>query len=427
MGFGRAFTGGFQAGIASGQQSKRAAAAEQARLDQLGLQRQASERAERADVRAAELAQLQLQQGRAALAEQQRVMNRQRQFEQDVSEALRTGNVQQVLQQYPDKAQNIVALSQAKQQVNLLQTSGVDVRRAAGQAFNAMARGDKEGAKSIVKAKKSIIENAGDPSFTVERMIDLIDTDPGQAAAMMQGLYTLSGGDANNLLGVKGTLTPFQTAQINQKQQEIDIKKAKDERDAKATERDQAKDELEVQRIQKEIQVLDQKIATTEQEQRESIASQQASFDNMNDIVSLAQELRDSKYLGNVVGPFDVRAPTFFGTSQDVINVAMRLKNLLTLDNLDLMTGVLSESDIRILSSAATGLNVTEKGILGSMEGIKGELNRIINITNKALARAQADGRFDGLQGPPGGITPAGGAQGGSGMTSTGVPYQVVE
>ena len=422
MGFGRAFTGGFQAGIQSAQVQERAEAVERARQDQLGFQRLQEERAQRQEERAAAAQAETLRQSRAAFAEQQRLIGRQRDFETAAADALKPGgNIQEVLQQYPDKAQSLLALQQAQQQIRVMQQSGVDVRRAAGQGFNALARGDAEGAKMIVRANRAIIEGAGDPSFTVEKMVELIDTDPGQAAQMMQGLYTLSGGSADTLLGVKGKLTSFQAAQVAQKQQEIAIKQAKEEREAKAAERDQVTDALKREQLEKEIQVLDQRIESNEQTQKEAVANQQASYDNMTDIVSLAEQLRDSKYLPNVVGPFDVRAPTFFGTSQDVINVAMRLKNLLTLDNLDLMTGVLSESDIRILSSAATGLNVTDKGILGSLPGIKAELDRIIEITNTALNRARNEGKLNGLQGPPG--TPAGG----SGVTSSGMPYSVVQ
>ena len=422
MGFGHAFTTAFQQGVAARQETERAAAAEQARQDQLGFQQLAEERAQRQEARAAELQSEQLRQSRAAFAQQQRVITRQQEFEEAATEALRPGgNIQDVLQRFPDKAQNLLSLQQAQQQIQTMQAGGIDVRRAAGQAFNAMARGDREGAKAIVRANKDIIENAGDPSFTVDRVLQVIDEDPGQAAQMMQGLYTLSGGDPNVLLGVKGKLTSFQAAQVAQKQQEIDIKQAKEEREAKAAERDKARDAAQQEKLQKEIQVLDQKIADTETQQREAQANKQASYDSMTEIVDIATQLRDSKYLGNVVGPFDVRAPTLFGTSQDVINVATRLKNLLTLDNLDLMTGVLSESDIRILASAATGLNVTDKGILGSLPGIKAELDRIIETTNTAIDRARAEGKLNGLTGPPG--TPTGG----SGTTSTGNTYKVLD
>ena len=421
-GFGQAFTGAFQTGVAAAQETKRAAAAEQARQDQLGFQQLAEERAQRQEARAAATHAQQLRQGRLTFQQQQDAIGRQREFEEAAAEALRPGgNIQDVLQRFPDKAQNLLALQQTQQQIQTMQAGGVDVRRAAGQAFNAMTRGDKEGAKAIIRANREIIENAGDPSFTVENALQTIDENPIQAAQMMQGVYTLAGGDPNALLGVKGKLTSFQAAQVAQKQQEIDIKQAKEEREAKAAERDKARDAAQQEKLQKEIQILDQKIADTETQQREAQANKQASYDSMTEIVDIATELRDSKYLGNVVGPFDVRAPTFFGTSQDVINVATRLKNLLTLDNLDLMTGVLSESDIRILASAATGLNVTDKGILGSLPGIKAELDRIIETTNTALQKAQAEGKLNGLIGPPGTST------GGSGTTSTGNTYKVLE
>ena len=426
MGFGRAFTGGFQSGVQSGQASKRAAAAEQARQDQLGFQESAEARAERQEARAAAAQAEALTQSRAAFAEQQRIIARQREFEAEAADALKTGNVGEILQKYPDKAANIQALMQAKQQINTMQAQGVDVRRAAGQGYNAVVRGDIEGAKNIVKANKNIIEGAGDPSFTVDRMLELLDTDPGQAAQMMRGLYSLSGGNAESLLGVKGKLTSYQAAQVALKQQEIAIKQAKNEREAKAEERDKATEAAKAEALQKEIQILDQKIATNEQEAKEAVASKQAAFDTMNEVVSIATELQNPKglgqYLSQVVGPLDTMFGTYRGTSQDVINAATRLKNLLTLDNLDLMTGVLSESDIKILASAASGLNVTDKGILGSMPGITAELKRIVDVTNKAIARAQSEGKLNGLQGPPGTST-----TGGSGTTATGIPFKVVQ
>lgn len=434
MGFGRAFSGGFASGVQSGQRAKQAAATELARQDQLGFQREelslakaAGARAERADVRAGELSALQLQQGRAALAEQQRVVARQREFEEAASDALKSGDIEGILQKYPDKAANIQALYNTQQQVKVMQNSGVDVRRAAGQSYNAMARGDKEGAKQIVRANKAIIEGAGDPSLTVERMEQLIDEDPGQAAQMMRGLYTLSGGNEDTLLGVKGELSSFEAAKVRQKNAEIALEAEKNKREALADERDKTTDALRTQKLENEIALSDQKIVAGEQEQKEAVANQQAAFDNMNDIVNLATGLIKNTNLPDVVGGFDTLTPTFFGTSQDVLNTANRLKNLLTLENLDLMTGVLSESDIRILASAASGLNVTEKGILGSMPGIKRELQRIVDVTNKAIEAARSGGKLNGLQGPPDQTGNPTTERGGtiSGTTSTGITYTV--
>lgn len=412
MGFGRAFSGGFQAGVQSGQESKRAAAAEQARQDQLGFQREelglaqaAGARAERADVRAGRLSELQLQQGRAALSEQQRVMTRQRQFEADANEALKSGNLESVLQKYPDKAQSVLTLAQTQQQVQTLQENGVDVRRAAGQAYNAMARGDKEGAKAIVRASANIINNAGDPSFTVDRVLDVIDSDPGEAAQMMRGLYTLSGGNAETLLGIKGELTSFQQAQINLEREKIGIDQARALRDAKAKELEAANTELKRQKLTREVAVLDQKILDGETKQKEALATKQAAYDTMFDIVDLANALLGPPEgeegprpnLDAITGTVKPRLFTFSEENQNLINVAKRLQALLTADNLDLMTGVLSESDIKIIANVGSALNITDGGILGSTEFVRNELTRIVELTTAAIEKGKTAGKFEGL------------------------------
>lgn len=423
MGFGRAFSGGFQSGVQSGQRAKQAAAQEVARQDQLGLQRAQLGLQQEAAGRATELHQLQLQQGRAAIAEQDRVRRRQIQFEADATEALKTGDIEKILQQYPDKAENVLALAKSQQQVQAMQNAGVDVRRAAGQSYNAMARGDKEGAKAIVRANADIIKNAGDPSFTVDKMVDLIDTDPGQAAQMMRGLYSMSGGNPETLLGIKGELTSFQQATIDLEREKIDIAKTKAQRDAKAKELEAAKNELQRKKLAKEVDVLDQKIQAGEQKQKEATATKQAAYDTMFDIVDLASALlgtpENPVNLDPITGTIQPRLPTFGEDAQNLVNIAKRLQSLLTADNLDLMTGVLSESDIKIIANVGSALNITDGGILGSTEFVRNELKRIVDVTSAAIQKGQAEGKFQGLTPTVSRLTGGGGQN----TTKTGVTW----
>jgi len=74
---------------------------------------------------------------------------------------------------------------------------------------------------------------------------------------------------------------------------------------------------------------------------------------------SLASELLNHPGLdssvGTVQGSFMGQAMTVDGDSQNFINRHNQLKSILTAENLDMMTGVLSETDIRILSDIAGG------------------------------------------------------------------------
>jgi hypothetical protein len=87
---------------------------------------------------------------------------------------------------------------------------------------------------------------------------------------------------------------------------------------------------------------------------------------------SLTDSLLNNKSLSAAVGPLDSRLPTFRSGTADFEADIKELENLLTLGNLNRMTGVLSESDIRILANAASGLSSS-----GSEERTRAKLQEI--------------------------------------------------
>lgn len=101
----------------------------------------------------------------------------------------------------------------------------------------------------------------------------------------------------------------------------------------------------------------------------------QAKVQKAQDVLSLATELLNSgDTLGNAVGPISSMYPTFRGASADFEAKTNRLKSLLTLENLGVLKGAISDRDMEVLSSAASALNL---GM--SEEGFRGELQNIIN------------------------------------------------
>lgn len=95
------------------------------------------------------------------------------------------------------------------------------------------------------------------------------------------------------------------------------------------------------------------------------------------EISNLAKDILGDKNLKAAVGPISSYIPTIRGGTADFKGKVQQLKSLLTLDNLGIMKGTLSDSDIKILTSAATSLD------LGLSEaGFKKELNRIIEKIN---------------------------------------------
>lgn len=118
----------------------------------------------------------------------------------------------------------------------------------------------------------------------------------------------------------------------------------------------------------------------------------EADSDQALSIKTLASELLDEKGFGAAVGvgfkktlvgaiPF-VSGDAIAGTARaDFEAKAKRLGNLLTIDNLKLMSGVLTDKDIEILASAGSNLgnfDISEKAY-------KEEVNRVIGVMDRTI------------------------------------------
>lgn len=98
------------------------------------------------------------------------------------------------------------------------------------------------------------------------------------------------------------------------------------------------------------------------------------------EIYNLAKDILGDSSLGASVGPISSHLPTVRGSSADFKGKVNQLKSLLTLDNLGVMKGVLSDTDIKILTNAATSLDF---GL--SEKGFKKELQRIMEKVSPSL------------------------------------------
>jgi hypothetical protein len=65
--------------------------------------------------------------------------------------------------------------------------------------------------------------------------------------------------------------------------------------------------------------------------------------------------LEDKGAVRSVVGGYDAMTPTFFGSSLEAENKIKRLRSMLTSENLDLMTGILTDTDMQVLREISAG------------------------------------------------------------------------
>lgn len=139
----------------------------------------------------------------------------------------------------------------------------------------------------------------------------------------------------------------------------------------------------------------------------------------------VASDLLKPGFIDAATGTWDRWTPTLFKNTQDAINKGLELKNMLTLENLGLMSGVLTDRDIEVLSSAGSGLRVDEDGFIGSEKAVRQQIEDIQDQLEMRLRRAVTRGTlsqedFDAIVDPEGRVEvvtdeagmPVGGATG---------------
>ena len=117
----------------------------------------------------------------------------------------------------------------------------------------------------------------------------------------------------------------------------------------------------------------------------EAVADNAAIIDRSNSILALVDTIKNQTNDWNtgLVGTVSTRIP---GTKAYNFSASVTsLKSLLTLDNLGIMKGALSDNDIKILSSAATALDL---GM--SKEAFIAEIDKISSKARSALANANS-------------------------------------
>lgn len=85
----------------------------------------------------------------------------------------------------------------------------------------------------------------------------------------------------------------------------------------------------------------------------------------------LSDLLSNEGAVRNVVGTFDSKTPTIVPSSADAETKINQLRSILTAENLGLMTGVLSETDLKVIADIAGGGLVTNRSDDGFIDELK--------------------------------------------------------
>jgi len=341
----------------------------------------------------------------AAMQQAEQQAQRQAQFQSEFGKAWQSGDRNQVvglMGQYPDQLKEIQAALgfQDEQKAKTLGTLGIQL--------GSLAKMNPQAAGQLIVQNADVLSQAG-PGYDPQMLLDSLAKNPnafaeqaekisllalgpekffdvtGQRAkvdAQLRGQdITMRGQDIQQQEGAANRASAMTLKQLTLADKSLDREVQRLGQMASAETND-----LKRQELQLKLQEKQQKLDQTRQELG---AKQETTVANMTEAARLATELVDDPALSNAVGTVSTMAPTLSGTTQDVINKANRLQSLLTVDNLKLMSGVLTDRDIAFLTNVASGLNVTEGGIKGSEKEVKRRLGEISTKMSEKLSKLQ--------------------------------------
>lgn len=108
--------------------------------------------------------------------------------------------------------------------------------------------------------------------------------------------------------------------------------------------------------------------------------------------------LLDKDAIRSAVGPISSQLTTVLGSTSEAENKIRRLRNLATADNLKLMSGVLSESDIKILADLAGGqydLTRDDTSFINDLKRAQASMNKTLFSNSTQTSAGQSGGVID--------------------------------
>jgi hypothetical protein len=329
----------------------------------------------------------QAQAAAAAQAERQGV------FQQAFGQAFQSGDRKQLaalMGEFPDQYEQIKgALGfQDEQKATALGSLGVQLSQ--------FAATDPQAAANLIAQNADVLRSAG-PGYEPEALLQTLQQDPAALADRADKFSLLALGPEKYFdvtgarakidaqmrgqdIQIRGQDIQQQEGQANRSNamsmKQLTLQSQALDRQMRGLEQGLAKETNELKRDELQLKVQEKReelgrAKRAEAEQKEKQGSV------MNEALQITQDLLKDHGLPSAVGTFETGLPTVSGRTQDIVNKATALQAMLTTENLKLMSGTLTDTDIALLKSLSSGLNVTEGGIKGSVEGVTVRLNKI--------------------------------------------------
>lgn len=224
----------------------------------------------------------------------------------------------------------------------------------------------------------------------------ILNSDMTDDQIRQQALVSLASIDPNRQQGIQEALTSgspepmtaYQAAMVDQKTIDQDLRAKELELKQLESQARKEKDQLQLDKIQADIAKKEAELNKTK---KDKATSMRTSIQNSESLVSAIDNLiMNDDYIDTLTG-FSGKVPTVLPSSTDADVAFDNVQNILTLDNLSLMSGVLTDRDIAVLRSAASGV---EKGM--TKDAFLKQMKKIKNRVSTKLKKARSDyGKLD--------------------------------
>lgn len=309
-------------------------------------------------------------------------LNQQRQFDlqQMAIDAYNSGDPAKIAElavQAPEMSKRILAAQGIVNDADLKRVSDrfASVASAADPRATLAASIEQGRAAGLNMADSEAVLNSGmsNDEIRQQALLALASVDQDRAKGIQTALTA----------GTPEPMTAYQSAMVDQKAIDQDLRAQELELKRLESQARKEKDQLQLDKIQADIA---KKEADLNKVKKDKASSMRTSIQNSESLVNAIDNLiMNDDYVDTLTG-FSGKVPTILPSSTDADVAFDNVQNILTLDNLSLMSGVLTDRDIAVLRSAASGV---EKGM--TKDAFLKQMRKIKNRVSTKLRKARSD------------------------------------
>lgn len=300
-------------------------------------------------------------------------------------EAFQSGDpnkVAQIAMQNPDLSERILQAQGIVDQAGLKRVSdrfaSIATSTSPREALMQSVEQGRAAGLNMADSEAILNSDMTDDQIRQQALVSLASIDPNRQQSIQEALT----------VGAPEPMTAYQAAMVDQKTIDQDLRAKELELKQLESQARKEKDQLQLDKIQADIAKKEAELNRTK---KDKATSMRTSIQNSESLVSAIDNLiMNDDYIDTLTG-FSGKVPTVLPSSTDADVAFDNVQNILTLDNLSLMSGVLTDRDIAVLRSAASGV---EKGM--TKDAFLKQMKKIKNRVSTKLKKARSDyGKLD--------------------------------